>query len=263
MNEKKLTRRRALAGLGASGFAAAGLGFGGLALATEPSLAYTHSMETEVDGNDLLFEWVETYNGDTLEEATGTAEAMADPPGMTISLEDVLPGDEGALGIRMTLQSASSSSPSVTPFFAFDLYGTDENDINNPEEKAGDTSAVEGELQEYIDVKLWYDTGLMDVQPLGAANLEKNSGEPLIDDPDAEGKLADVAAHFPNSLDVDTDSSTDAGFPLDPQDGDCLTTDNAVIIAFRWAFPDSPGVNVTQSDSVSFDLHFGGEGGCG
>jgi len=255
MNEKKITRRRALAGLGASGFAAAGLGFGGLTLATDPSLAHENSMETDVDGNDLLFEWVETYNGETIE---GPGNVTADPAGMRLSLQNVLPGDAGALGIRMSLQSGQSSPLSVTPYFAFDLHETAENGINEPEEKAGDTTADEGELQEFIDVKIWYDEGLLNVQQLGESNNEQDFGENLID-PNAEGTLAEVADALPSSVDLETADP----LRLDPQDGTCLTTDNAVIIAFGWEFPSSANVNVTQSDSVSFDLLFRGEGGCG
>ncbi len=265
MTGENLTRRNLLASLGAGSFATAGAGFGALTFATEPSLAHENAKETEQDGNDLLFEWVETYNGKTLEDL---GNVTADPPGMRLSLGNVLPGDAGALGIKMTVQSDSSTTdPSVTPYFAFDLHETAENDLVDPEEDARDTTDDVGELQDYIDVKIWYDTGLMDIKQLGESNNEQDFGEDLItenvdgyDDDDAEGTLAEVASALPDGADLDEDDP----LRLDPVDGDCLTPDDdeGVIIAFGWEFSDDADINVTQTDSVSFDLLFRGEGGC-
>jgi hypothetical protein len=257
MSRNPITRRRVLASLGAAGV----VSLGGLTVLTEPSLAYQNSEQIESDGNDLLFEWVETYNGETIE---GPGNRTGSPPEMRISFENVLPGDAGALGIKMTLDSPTDPDPSVDPYFAVDLHESSENGLTEAEQEAGDSSGGQGELQEYIDVKIWYDTGLDPIRTLGVSNNQQDFGEGLIDS-DAEGTLGEVATNLPDSLPdgLETNSvDPNDGLRLDPTDTNCLTPDNEVIIAFGWEFADQPGINVTQGDAVTFDLIFGAADGC-
>jgi len=111
-------------------------------------------MQVESDGNALLFEWAETDDGEVISRSD---RATTTPTGLTISLDDVLPGDAGTLGIRLSLRGSEDSNPSVDPSFGFDLRETAENDRTEPGIEAGDPTANQGELQEDIDVNIRYE----------------------------------------------------------------------------------------------------------
>ncbi|MEF8883451.1 MAG: hypothetical protein V5A34_13120 [Halapricum sp.] len=237
---RKLTKRRGfLAGLGSLGVAT----LGGLTITTAPARALDH---TTTDGDGLVLDWAATRNGQDDSGSVTTTETA-----FSYSVADLLPGDYGTLTIEMGL---TEGTPDSVPRFGFDLLGTAENSLTDSEREAGDATPTEGELQEYVDVKIFYDTGTLGVDMWGATNGEQDLGEGLIR-PDAEGSLAEVAAALPDTgedgvvLDADPTTSGD----------DLLTTDNSVAISFGWVFSNSLDVNVTQSDAVSFDLYFAAE----
>ncbi|MCU4718192.1 hypothetical protein [Halapricum hydrolyticum] len=231
-----LTRRKLLAGLGAVGVSTAG----GLAIATEPARALDH---TATDGDGLVLDWAATRNGnDDPGSVTDTGSAFR------YSVSNLLPGDAGTLTVEMSL---TDGTPDSIPRLAFDLTGTEENDLTDPEREAGDDTPNEGELQNYLDVTLFYDTGTLGVDVWGATNGEQDLGEGLID-PDAEGTLAEVAEALPDRGEegvlLDANPTTSETEPL--------TDENSVTISFGWVFAGPPEINVTQTDSVSFDLRF-------
>jgi len=230
------SRRRFLAGLGALGVATVG----GLTLGTAPARALD---QTTTDGNGLVLDWAATRNG---ENDTGSVTDTGST--FTYSASDLLPGDTGTLTVEMSLTEETADS---IPRFAFDLTSTKENDLTDPEREAGDDTPDEGELQDYLDAKIFYDTGTLGVDIWGATNGEQDVGEGLID-PDAEGTLEEVANALPGTgpegIRLDAEPTT-------PGD-DLLTSDNSVAITFGWAFAGRSNVDVTQSDAVGFDLLF-------
>lgn len=232
MKNFDINRRRVLAGIGGTGLAA----FAGLGLATRESLAYPDQMVmTSNSSFTLEADWRETYNGTVLEN---TLEDKTENEPAVISLGDIKPGDEGTFSFRLQLQEGD---PDIEPpELSVNLESTAENGINEPERQAGDSSPNDGELEETLQVKLWYDDG-----PLGTNNATQGSMEDLIDQ-DADGTLEYVA----NNVN---------GVPLDKNlTNGCFTTDDQVIVSFEWKFPESAG-NVTQSDSVTFTFEITSE----
>jgi len=224
-----LPRRKLLVGLGAtSAGAIAGLGVG-----VEGALPYTDAMAlTTGDGFTIEADWRETYNGDVLEDTR----AQESSDGATISLPNVMPGDSGTFSFRLGVDPDSDSDDiSAEPLLSLELTGMKENDITEPERKAGDTTPDEGELQHYLDVKLWFDEGLANFEEFGGDNATQEMGENLIAD-GAEGTLAQVAQ------------------AVDDTELGCLGTDETVTVVFKWELDSEIG-NIIQSDSVTFDFN--------
>lgn len=240
MRKLDITRRDVLAGVGTTGLAAvAGLGVG-----TRNTLAYTTTAQMDTgDGFVLDADWRETYNGDVLED---TRASQSETGGAVISLGDVMPGDTGTFSFRLSVEPTTEGDDvSVEPQLTLNLTETSENGINEPERKAGDDSENTGELQDYLDVKLWYDEGLANYDIFGGDNATQDVDEPLITDDDgAEGTLAEVA------------SAID-GVPLDRKG--CLGTDETLTVTFGWEFAEDGTENVAQGDGVSFDFELYGE----
>ncbi|SHH61545.1 hypothetical protein SAMN05443636_3010 [Halobaculum gomorrense] len=222
-----------LAGIGVTGLA----GAAGLGLGTTDAVVYTASAQTESNGFALNVDWRETYNGQVLED-TRSAEWTADGP--VISLKNVQPGDSGTFSFRIGV--ADAEGVPVAPRFSFDLTATPEKGINEPEEKAGDTSADDGELEDVVQAKFWRDDGLFaELDPLGGDNAVRDPGEPLIPE-GTQGTLGEVASAF-----------EDEG----PVSFGCIDGDETITVSFGWAFPaefSDGDVNVAQGDGVSFDL---------
>lgn len=232
MDSTNLTRRRLLSGMGVAGITS----MTGLALTTERSLGFTETTTIQsADGVTLAADWRETYNGSVLEETRITATES----GAVLSLGDIMPGDSGVLSVRLSVQSEDEAeSPQAEPRLTVQLTETAENGLSEPERSVGDTSAETGELQEFLNAAIWYDTGLASIDVFGANNSVQDLGEQLIHD-GAEGTLAEVAAA------VDAVSLTPGG---------CLGADESVIVSFGWSFDDdAAGINATQGDSVTFD----------
>jgi len=201
---------------------------------TRGSVPYTKTVP--VEGGDLEVDWRETYNGEVLEDTRSESTYTED--GAVVSLGNVLPGDVGTVSFRLRNPDDDDTSTTVTPELSLDLLGTAENGVVDPEREAGDTTdgADEGELQDYLETKIWYDEGLATFDVLGGDNATQDAGESLVTS-DAEGTLAEVAGA------VDAVSLGE------------LSPGDEVTVAFRWEFDsdaDSQDVDVTQTDSVSF-----------
>ncbi len=227
-----LTRRRLLSGLGASGVAS----LAGFGLLTDGAKGFTNTTTIQsFDGVTLTADWRETYNGTVLEDTTdGLTET-----GAVLSLQDVMPGDNGVLSVRLSLESTSEDdNPDVDPRLTLSLTETAENGLSEPESVVGDDTPDTGELQEFLQTAVWYDGGLANIDVFGANNGVQDFGEGLVAD-GAEGTLAEVADA------VDNVSLTPGG---------CLSVGERVTISLGWSFEsDATGINEAQGDSVVFD----------
>mgnify|MGYP000147401827 CR=1 FL=1 len=228
-----LTRRRLLAGAGAAGLASVT----GLSLLTDDALGYTHSATiTGASEVSLQSDWRATHNGRVVSKSGDGVETTDD--GATATVQNVLPGDTGTLSFQVTPESEDGEAPNVQPELTLELTETAENGLTEPERKAGDDDRDEGELQDYLEVEVWYDTGIMGVEAFGGDNGTQDPREGLVD-PEAEGTLAEVA----DALD-------------DIAIGGCLGEgEDPLAVTMRWEFPDEQeDQNVTQGDSVEFDV---------
>lgn len=232
MKPTTLTRRRLLAGAGAAGLASVT----GLSLLTDDALGYTHSATiTGASEVSLQSDWRATHNGSVVSESGDGVEMTDD--GATATVSNVLPGDTGTLSFQVTPESEDGETPQVQPRLTLDLTETPENGRSEPERKVGDDTPDVGELQDYLQVEVWYDTGIMGVDSFGGDNGTHDLGEGLVDS-DAQGSLAAVA----NVLD-------------DVAVGNCLGGDDSLAVTMGWEFPEKQEYqNVTQGDSVEFDV---------
>lgn len=226
-----VSRRRLLRDLGIAGVATSSLAF----VTSRGSVAYTESAVTQTEaGADLRIEWAETYNGSVLESGA----TDPDPETPIVSLTNVLPGDEGTLALRVTMETASPADQTYAITMLSELVGEAENGVTEPEAKAGDVTPDQGELGDNLHVQVWYDDGL-----LGGCDGAKDIDERVV----AEGSLRAVA------------SVLSSGVPLVTSGGDgCFGEGDAVCLGLRWSLPDGgPADNVYQSDSATIDLSFG------
>jgi hypothetical protein len=270
MTQTPITRRQVLAGLGAVGLVAAGPRLVRAARGDPEFTQYTLAQSAD-GGPDLRIAWYETYNGvyqedsnrftsgpalqPTNESFNHSAEAdrfvdtvnAMNPgetvePGAVIGLDNVLPGDEGVVVIGLLAEDADARV-----WFKLDLLETPENGRYEPELAAGDATdgADEGELQDAIDVELWYDNGLTSgCDGVKSGSEEFVSGLSTLGSLD--GTLAQVAA--------DTDQGVELDFDL--LGLGCLPAGDERCVAFRWSFPPAADNNRVQTDGVSFLLRF-------
>jgi len=257
---REYTRRHVLAGLGTAG---AGLGTS-IALFTGRSRAYTSytmvpadvgtqastASQSQSDGHGLRVAWWESYNGHVLETQGDGSETDAgrvlddgsdptfvqDATGPLINVGNVLPGDEGMVGIGIEADIPPGQEAAV--WFRTRLVSESENGINEPESKHPDENPSDpddGEMDELTQVTVWKNSGLTEF--LGA-----NDGRiaPVIEPVFGDGSLREVFA----------ESDLADGIELD-----CLPGGETTYVALRWELPADVG-NVVQSDSVTFDLEF-------
>jgi len=241
MTDLDINRRRLLGVLGGTGVAT----YLGLEYATGDPVRYTYASSHSCDGYTLDAEWRETYTRDdetTLLENTTSSDGVEPDEPSIIQLSNVLPGDRGTVSFRLTADRTNTDvNDTVSPTLSFDIVETAENGLIDPEEEAGDTTENTGELQEYLDLTIWENTGILGVDALGADDLTQQIGEPTI----AEGTFAEVADTLNNETlgSITTDS------------------DESVSVTLRWEFADDAGINVTQTDSVTFTLDISCGGG--
>lgn len=237
MTDLDINRRKVLAAIAGTSVAT----FAGLGYATGDAVKYTKASSYSCENYTVDAEWRETYTRDgetTLFEDTTDSGSGTEPDEPSIiQLDDILPDDRGTVSFSLEADKTNTdASDTVTPTLGLNLTETAENRINNPEREAGDTTEDTGELQDYLQIKLWKDTGILGFDDLGADDLTQQITESTI----AEGTLADVS----DTLDHEPLGSIDA-----TSDGD------SVSVTLRWEFTGSGDINVTQTDSVTFDLN--------
>ena len=230
-DELTLTRRKALAGAGAVGFAALGAASGrqtGTDSWNEYS-AYTYA-QTDTPW-DLLVGWRRTVNGTLVGSSPTDSEDDVVSDGIRlVDLENALPGDTGTASVGLRLEDPADVAPDgVRVWLRLD-----------PGLDAADAESLA--LAERIRFDVRYDTGLLGVG--GCAGAEGDFagyGERI-----AAGTLADL-----------DDDPLATGIELNPSlfgDG-CLTTDERRCLIFTWEF-DSVGGNAGHGGSVGFDVEF-------
>ncbi|TKX56132.1 hypothetical protein EXE42_00810 [Halorubrum sp. SP3] len=239
MTDHSINRRRLIGMLSGTGIAA----FVGLGYAAGDPIRYTYASSHSCDEYTLDAEWRETYtrNGETtlLEDTTPDGSGSEpDEPGL-IQLDNVLPGDRGTVSFSLTADRTNpDASDTVSPTLGIDLTDRAENGLTDPEEAAGDTTETVGELQEYLQVTVWKNTGILGIDALGADDLTQQITEPTL----SEGTLADVAADLSDEELGTIDATVD---------------DDSVSVTLRWEFANDAHINEAQTDSVTFALDIG------
>jgi len=250
------TRRDLLAAIGGVGLLAAAPRVAG-AFRPDPDFTqYTYAQSAA--GPDLRVAWYERYNGTLQEEsnrftgggpltntsdsfnASGDAGRFVDvtgpnavAAGPVLSIPDAQPGDEGLLLIGLRAEDADARA-----WLSVSAYDFAENSLVEPERTAGDTTDA-GELQDHVDVALWYDTGRFGV---GGCNGSRDFTEEAVV---AAGTLAEVNDALTGGVALDFGLVGDA----------CIDADTQRCLALRWRI-DPSVTNVIQSDSVRLDVAF-------
>lgn len=225
------SRRRLLYDLGIAGLATGGF----VALATGDSVAYQRERVYQTDaGADLRVEWASTYNGAVLGEGT----AADTPPGPMLSLSNVVPGDEGALALRVGIVGDDETSGTYEIVLRGSITDESDHRTTEPERAVGDTTS-EGDLGEFVHAELWDDRG-----SIGGCNGEKDVGEAVI----ASGTLRQVGSALSSGVRLTNPA----------RDSDCFGIDETVCLGIRWWFPETgPADNVAQGDSLEFSIGLG------
>jgi hypothetical protein len=258
---REYSRRHVLAGLGTVGV---GLGTS-VALFTGESHAYTtytrvqadvgqqsapsSSTAAQQDQHGLRVAWWESYNGRVLEtqgdgDETDPERVLDDDSeptfvpeanGPIVTAGNVLPGDEGTVGIGIKADIPGDQELAV--WFRTELTADEENGINEPESKHPDEDPADpgdGEMDEFTRVTVWEDSGL--------AGIGANDGRIV---PVAENELASGTLR-----EVFDESALADGIDLG-----CLASGETTYVSIHWELPPDVG-NVVQSDSATFDLEF-------
>ncbi|GAA0508753.1 hypothetical protein SAMN04488066_1116 [Halorubrum aquaticum] len=228
-----LTRRQALAGIGAVGFATAGMAGGRSTGSWDRYTSYTYA-QSDVP-TQLLVGWRSRYNGQLVGESPTDEVAEVDELAETVRLidqENVLPMDTGSTSVGLRIDDPGENVPDgVRVWMKID-----------PE--IGSDAASQA-LAERIDVSVRYDTGFLGVG--GCAGAENVDDLPSFGDGIFSGTLAEL----------DADDLTE-GIEVDPGilDNGCLTTEESRCLAFNWEFPIGDGGNAGKGGSVDFDVKF-------
>lgn len=262
---RHLSRRQILAGVGTVGLVTAGAGLGRGVRGDPPYTHYTYAQE-QAAGPDLLVAWYETYNGDPVSppdrsspgleptnesfEDAAASGAFADElgpifqtRGPVVDLPNVVPGDSGTLLVGLTVATGSGAvwfRPHLPAELPDGTRNFAENGRTEPEVEAGDGSDGTGELQDVLELTVWYDTGVLNSGIAGACNGSQDPGEIVL----ASGTLVDVAEQLADGVRLQTELF-----------GSCLDPDEPRCLGVRWTVPAAAG-NVVQTDSVRFDLQF-------
>ena len=226
-----VTRRKALAGIGAVGFATMGMGLGRRTGSFDEYPNYTYA-ESDAPAR-LLVGWRSTYNGVVDEASIDPDDEIGDV--QLIDLDDVLPGDEGTASVGLRLEDDGEMvSEGVRVWMQIDA-NLDDDDPN--------ALAANEALAARIELDIRYDDGILGIGGCGGAESEfADLGEPIF-----SGTLAEAGS--------DGDLAT--GFQLDPGvfDNGCLGPDDRCCLAFAWSFPPGLG-NVGKGGTVDFDVTF-------
>ena len=231
-----LSRRRLLAGVGATGIGAFTGGAGLARQFTSAPPPYTHYTYAAADGDgpQLRVAWYSTYNGAVTkaEPVDGTDWTAASAPdsayaesyeaevyGPLLSEENVLPGDSGAMSIGLAPEGMDARVRLLAT-------GSD------PE------TPVSGRLSEVVDVTLWYDTGIFGIGGCTGAT-----------EPPGAGAITLSLAEFGRRYGPE-------GEPLLLRD--CLPAGERLCIGFAWRIDESVA-NEYAGEAVGFGLSFRAE----
>jgi len=188
----------------------------------------------------VALDWRETVNGSVRDHTDLTTVSSANVGDLGLVVDEaVVPGDTGAVTLRATLLDDGDAVPTAELSLHFALTETAENGTTEPERKAGDDGAPEGDLHTTATVTIWKDMGL------GTGN-GRNEDIPYLTDGEeviASGTFADVAA----------DPAFDDGYLLARNGETCLAPGDSVYVSFRWAVPREAG-NLIQGDSARFSV---------
>ncbi|EMA63261.1 hypothetical protein [Halorubrum kocurii] len=229
--ESKLTRREALAGVGAVGFAALGAA-SGRPTGTDGWNEYPEYTYAQSDTPwDLLVGWRRTENGTVV--GSSPTDGFDDVEAAGIRLVDVdnaLPGDTGTASVGLRLDDPAGTAPDgVRVWLRIDP-------------RLDTADAASAALAERISIEVRYDTGILGIGGCGGAEGNFAGYGDLI----AVGTLAELDG-----------SALADGIELSPGlfGGDCLTTEERRCLIFAWEFS-SDGGNAGQGGAVDFDVEF-------
>ena len=226
-----LTRREALAGVGAVGFVTLGAAGGRSTGSWNEYSDYTYAQSDSTTPWDLLVGWRRTENGTQVDSSPTDAEDDVESDGIRlVDLDNALPGDYGTASVGLQLDDPAGAAPDgVRVWFRLKLPDP----LDDPASVA---------LAERIHLDIRYDTGLLGIGACAGAESDfAGYGREI-----AKGTLADLVA-----------GPLGDGIELDPTrlgDG-CLTTDERRCLIFTWEF-DSTGGNAGQGGIVDFDVDF-------
>ncbi|MFB6108864.1 MAG: hypothetical protein ABEJ82_08505 [Haloplanus sp.] len=256
--DSTISRRDILASIGAVGLLAGGPRVARALRGEPPFTRYTYAQTTE-SGPDLRVAWYERYNGVVVEESnalTGgpaldnTSDSFNDSgdagrfvdrtgpdavdAGPVLSIPNAQPGDDGLLVVGLRAEDADARV-----WLAVTASEFAENGVNEPESKDDDTTPDVGELQEYVEVEWWYDTGRLGV---GACNGVRDPTEEAVV---PAGTLVEVSDALAGGTLLD--------FGL--VESVCIPAGSQRCLALRWRI-DPSVTNVIQSDSARLDIAF-------
>ena len=228
-----ITRRKALAGIGAVGFATVGVARRRPTGGWDQYTNYTYA-QSDVPTR-LLVGWRSRYNGRLVRESPTDNVADVDEVGESVRLIDqanVLPDDRGSASVGLRIDDPGENVPDGVRVWM----------QISPE--VGDNPASRA-LAERIDVDIRYDSGFLGVG--GCAGAENIDEFGTFGDRIFTGTLAGLAAAGPTD-----------GIELDPGilDNGCLYPGESRCLAFNWTFPVGDGGNAGRGGSVDFDVSF-------
>lgn len=228
-DEPHLTRRKALAGAGAVGFATMGMGRGRSTASPDEYTNYTYA-ESDAPSR-LLVGWRSTYNDERV--AASPTDSVDGADGIRlIDLRNVLPGDAGRTSVGLRLDDPGEAVPEgARVWMRVDV------------DTSGGRAAASRALAERIEVDVRYDTGVLGIGRCAGADDEfVDFGEPIY-----AGSMAGLAA----------DGDLAAGVELDPGlfDNGCLVPGERRCLTLVWRFP-ADGGNAGQGGALDFDVAF-------
>ena len=229
--ESKLTRREALAGVGAVGFAALGVA-SGRSTGTDSWAEYSQYTYAQTDTPfNLLVGWRRTENGTIVGSSPSDAEDDVQSDGIRlVDVDNALPGDSGAASVGLRLDDPANIAPDgVRVWLRID-----------PRLDAADSASAA--LADRISLDVRYDTGILGIGGCGGS----------------EGDFADYGERIASGTLASLDGSALAtGVELNPGilENGCLGPDEQRCLIVAWEF-DSAGGNAGQGGAVDFDVEF-------
>lgn len=231
--DSQLTRRKALAGAGAVGFATLGMGRGRPTASWNEYTNYTYA-ESDVPTR-LLVGWRSTYNGAVVGESpTDDVDDVDVSLIPADALRNVLPGDEGTASVGLRLRDSGELVPEGARVWMRIEADLDDDNVT----QRAQNEALAGRVE--LDVR--YDTGVLGIgRCAGAEDEFAGFGESIF-----SGTFADLAG-----------DELGSGIELDPGlfDNGCLAPDERRCLTFVWALPPGEG-NVGKGGAIDFDVTF-------